>query len=524
MNINTVPKYAAAASVVIASVISLNVSAHGFMDSPKARQAFCQAQGGYWWPQDGSNIPNLACRAAFLESGHVQFIQEHEFAVNTPDYENQAAVEANIPNGTLCAAGSDEKRGMNLPSVHWLRTKVTPNQDGNIKIRYRATTPHNPSFWRFYLTDSTFNSATDTLGWDDLTLVQSHDNVAFVKDADGKRFYEMYVAIPPQFSGDAILYSRWQRNDVVGEGFYNCSDIKIVRDNGEPQVWYSLGFYLRQGQTAVAGDSVQFRLFDELGTEVINTIFAITQANLANWQQQLAEQLTRDYSGLLNIGVSNEHNDIVFDVNNVLSNQVFSKNKEYSFVLSVNSQSENTAPIVNDIDAVVMDENSEVLVHVHSFDEQNDPLTYQFTVPGPLTFRQDGPNITLVAPEVTQDQSVVVSVAVSDGKLTTSKSFNVTIKDTPTSTDPIWQSSVAYNAGDIVLYSGVRYQAKWWVKGEVPNTSNAWQKLASDGNSNWQASVAYQGGSIVTHQGNQYKAKWWTQGDEPGKSNVWQKL
>ena len=54
--------------------VSSNIQAHAFMDNPKARQSICQAQGGFWWPADGSSIPNLACRAAFIDSGYVQFI------------------------------------------------------------------------------------------------------------------------------------------------------------------------------------------------------------------------------------------------------------------------------------------------------------------------------------------------------------------------------------------------------------------------------------------------------------------
>ena len=84
-------------SSLLISLFSINSQAHGFMETPKARQAICQAQGGYWWPDDGSAIPNLACRAAFLESGYVQFIQEHEIAINVVDYNNQAAMEIPIP-------------------------------------------------------------------------------------------------------------------------------------------------------------------------------------------------------------------------------------------------------------------------------------------------------------------------------------------------------------------------------------------------------------------------------------------
>lgn len=510
---------------VVSCFTSLKVTAHGYMDSPKARQAICQAQGGYWWPKDGTNIPNLACRAAFLESGHVQFIQEHEFAVNTPDYFNQAAVEANVPNGTLCAGGDNQKRGMDIPSADWQKTVVTPNNNGEIKIRYRATTPHNPSFWRFYLTNEGFNTATDTLTWQDLTLVQSHENIDFVKDTEGKRYYEMQVSIPTNRSGDAILYSRWQRNDVVGEGFYNCSDITITRDAITPNTWHDIGYFIRQGQQAKAGDTVQVRLFDETGNELVNQLFQVTTQNQENWQAELAQSLNLDYASSLRIGVKLASGEVLFDEANPLSNQVFATHKDHSYALSIQAPTPNTAPVVMDVDAQMLDENSTLLVHVHAFDDENDPLTYQFSASAPLTLTQDGANVTLNASSVEQDTTVDVSVVVSDGQLSTTKTFPVTIKNVPIvdPTDPLWDASKAYKAGDIVSYNSHRYQAKWWVKGEKPDTSAVWHKLSAAGDNTWQASIAYQAGDIVSHQGMTYQARWWTQGEEPGSTNVWQK-
>lgn len=513
-------------SVVLAcATASLNVSAHGYMDSPKARQAFCQAQGGYWWPADGSNIPNLACRAAFLESGHVQFIQEHEFAVNTPDYLSQAAVEANVPNGTLCAAGSAEKRGMDLPSPHWQKTVVKPNANGDIQIRYRATTPHNPSFWQFYLTKPGFNPATDSLTWQNIELVQSHDNIEFVKDPDGKRYYEMSVAIPADRSGDAVLYSRWQRIDVVGEGFYNCSDIVIERDTVTPTDWFALGYFVRQGQNAVAGDSVHVRLFDAIGNEVVNQLFAVTAENQAIWQSKLAEKLNLDYASEMQVGVKNSAGEIVFDDANLASNQVFATSSEHSFALSVISAPENTAPQVHQVSPVSMDEGTETLVHVHAFDDENDPLTYQFTVPSEFTYSVDGPNLTLVAPSVTAATNFTVNVTVSDGKLSTPSSFTVTVNDVVVNPDvPAWDANKAYNAGEKASYQGKVYKAKWWVKGETPDTSRAWELATPSQGDAWQVGKAYSAGDTVTHNSQKYQARWWTQGEEPGTAPVWQQL
>ena len=523
------------ASTVLLSIAPAHVNAHGYMDSPKARQSFCQADGGYWWPEDGSSIPNLACRAAYLESGTVQFVQEIEFSVNTPDYLNQAAVEAKVPNGLLCAGGDNAKRGMDLPSPHFQRSDVVPNANGDIQIRYLASTPHNPSFWQFYITKPSFNSATDVLTWQDLQLVQEHDNIEVVKDPDGKRYYEMNVAIPQDRSGEAILYSRWQRNDVVGEGFYNCSDINIVNDAGptDPNSWTSVGYFVRQGQNAIAGDTVWARLFDETGQEVINQQLKINADNQANWQQALAEQLNLDYAHLVQIGVQNQAGDITFDATDVLINQVYSSNANYTYALSVQGAPTNTAPIVHTPDNLVVDENTTTAIHLHAFDDEQSELTYSWTVPTPLSFTGSGANINLTTAEVSANTDYTIAVSVSDGQLSTQTSFSVTVNDVPVvdpvdpvdPTVPEWDSTQIYRANDKARFANVIYTAKWWNKGQQPDTSAAWESASvADTAATWNTSKAYQAGAEVTYQGQRYRAKWWTQGDTPGQANVWTKL
>lgn len=456
------------------SALPSQLLAHGYVASPMARQAFCAQQGGYWWPADGSNIPNAACRAAFLQSGHYPFTQQPEFAALVADYHNQQAVENTVPDGTLCAGGHDKKSGMDLPSVHWQRTEVTPNANGDIKIRYRAETPHNPSFWKFYLSKPGFDPSTDVLKWADLDLVQEHGNIDFVRDPDGRRFYEMYVAIPPDRQGDAILFSRWQRNDPAGEGFYNCSDITIKQDGNNNNTWHAAGYYVKQGQDAQVGDIVRFRVFSERGDELINQALTVSQANAANWQKNLADTLILDNSNLIRIGVKNAQDEIVFDNDNLATNQVWLTNVDYTYNLSVTPKPDNTAPKVNDLDDLSVVEQSVTQVHVHAFDDENDPLTYSWTVPGDFTHSVDGANLSLVAPSVTADTTYTLSVAVSDGALTTEKSFKVTVTN---SAAAAWEQNKVYVGGDKVTYQGKLYQAKWWTRGEIPGVALVWKAL-----------------------------------------------
>ncbi|WP_054016604.1 lytic polysaccharide monooxygenase [Pseudoalteromonas sp. R3] len=449
---------------------------HGYMDFPMARQAICEDQGGYWWPEDGSNIPNAACRAAYLESGYVQFIQEHEFAVNTPDYNNQQAVEKNIPDGTLCAAGSHEKRGMNLPSADWQTTQVRPNAAGELAIRFHATTPHNPSFWKFYLTKPEFNPATDVMTWGSLDLITEVGNVDFVKDPDGKRIYEMTIQIPQGRSGDAILYTRWQRNDVVGEGFYNCSDINIVTDT-QPNDWFSAGYFITRGQTANVGDLIWARVFDQNGQEIVKHSLAVTAQNQSSWTSVLAGQLNTTYASDVQVGVKQSNGDVVFDEANLLSNEVFVTDAAFTYNLTIVPKAPNTPPTVHQPDPVVMDENSQVQVHVHAFDDEQTELTYNWSLPSGLTMTGSGATVTLQSAEISADTQYTVSIAVSDGELTTSRDLSVTVKDIPVSTHPKWQASDTYVGGDKVSHNGKNYEAKWWTRGEEPGKAQVWKAL-----------------------------------------------
>jgi len=512
--------------------VSSNIQAHAFMDNPKARQSICQAQGGFWWPADGSSIPNLACRAAFIDSGYVQFIQEHEISVNVADYHNQQAIEAAIPDGTLCGAGSAEKSGVNLASPYWQKTEVMPNGDNNIQVRFNAQTPHNPSFWRIYLSKPSFNASTDVLRWQNLELVQEHGNIDFTKSADGNRYYTMDVHIPAERVGDALLYSHWQRVDVVGEGFYNCSDITIVRDDVEPDEWQAIVYFVKQGQNANAGDSSWARLFNANGQELINQQFTVEIDNAATWQAEFAQQLNENYNQHIKIGVKNLSNssstdEIIFDSENILSNQVWVTNKDYSFTLSVIPESKNTAPIVHDIPDTSIDENSQINVHIHAFDDQNDSLTFDWTVPAPLTFSGENADITLTSGDVDSEKTYLVSVAVSDGKLTTTKSFNVTVNNlTDLPNTPTWSSIKSYSTGDKVSYQNKIYQAKWWNKNQQPGAGDSWEEISqdNDGIPLWNVNTSYSGGIKTTHNNGLYKARWWTKGDEPSVSDVWEKL
>ncbi|WP_143870247.1 lytic polysaccharide monooxygenase [Catenovulum sediminis] len=497
------------------------VNAHGFMESPKARQAICQAQGGYWWPEDGSNIPNLACRAAFLQAGHVQFIQEHEFSVNTADYHNIDAVKNNIVDGRLCAAGDHEKRGMDLPSKHWQKTQVTPNAEGQIQVRFLATTPHNPSFWQFYLSKADFDVTNQALSWDDLELIDQHGNIEFFKAPNGNRYYEMSVQLPPDRSGDAILYTRWQRDDVAGEGFYNCSDIQIQADF-QVNEWFELGYYVKTGQQPQVNETIWFRLFDSSGQEIINEHLLVTEENQISWHQVLAKQLQLQYAHIVEVGLKGADGTVEYAQNDVAINKVYATNADYTHVLSIQAQEENTPPIIHPPNTIEMAENSRIDIHLHAFDDQQSELIYNWTIPSAFTMTGGGQNITLASGTVSSDTEYQIYVTVSDGELTSEAGFIVIVNDSAVCCLQPWDANRTYTAGDEVQYAETAYVAKWWNQGEQPDTSAAWQMKQNASNKSWNPTQAYQSGSEVVYEGQRYRAKWWNKGEQPGSADVWE--
>ncbi|MDO3381472.1 lytic polysaccharide monooxygenase [Gilvimarinus algae] len=327
-------------SCLLMAATAQQTLAHGYAEFPKARQAYCEEDGGYWWPADGSGIPNAACRAAFLEAGTYQFVQAIEFSKNVTNYNSQAAVEAGVPNGTLCAAGDSAKSGIDIPHPDWPAQQITLNGAGEFEYLFYASTPHDPSFWKFYLSKPGFNPATDVLTWGDLELVDEKSS-ASLQTINGKRFYVMNVSLPTNRSGDAILYTRWQRQDVAGEGFYNCSD--IVLGDVEPPTWNDAGAYVQQGINPSAGDQIWFRVFDNFGSEVVFNQFDITAANeaLGSWTAELANEINNTETAV-RVGVLSGGN-VSYNSGDLYANRVYVLNDSYTYQMDLETASSSSS-------------------------------------------------------------------------------------------------------------------------------------------------------------------------------------
>ncbi|MCW8333300.1 lytic polysaccharide monooxygenase [Vibrio paucivorans] len=322
----------------LAALSSINVQAHGWVEFPSARQNTCYLDGGFW----DNTIPNAACQAAFDESGAYPFVQRNEVAANVPNYRDMAHVRAIVRDGELCSASDAAKSGLNVPSPHWQKTNISLDANNQIDLVFNATAPHNPSYWQFYLSKPSYDPSV-ALTWDDLELVDTAGNVAVGED---KR-YRIKVTLPTDRSGDAILYTRWQREDAAGEGFYNCSDISFSGTGTDPtdptdptepvDNLQSLGYFVAQGFGPVeSGDTVRFRTFDASGAELTDIQLAISANNTSTWAAELAGQFNDAQQGRWFVGFWHaEMNHYMFDTNNVYANKVLAPDTSYSYQVSL---------------------------------------------------------------------------------------------------------------------------------------------------------------------------------------------
>ena len=113
--------------------------------------------------------------------------------------------------------------------------------------------------------------------------------------------------------------------------------------------------------------------------------------------------------------------------------------------------------------------------------------------------------------------------------------------DPATSPYEIWQEAGVYLAGTKVVWKHNVYRAKWWTKGEAPDSpvlqssEIPWElvgpvlpgekplpkvQLPADAYLQWNSEVVYHSGDRVMFEGVGYEAKWWNQGENPEKSGA----
>jgi chitin-binding protein len=196
-----------ALTVVIPSSLAF---AHGSMKDPISRI--------YSIYLEGPKSPDSdAAQAAVAECGTQPFYDWNEvvnFFPGTPSYQQAVPYEQHIPDGRLASADNDKYACLDMLRDDWPATQM---QSGPYEFVWYATTPHNPSVFRAWLTTDDWDPVAP-LNWAQMVELELGD-VAF----DGNEY--RFETVLPERTGRHVLYVIWQRIDPVGEGFYSVSDL-----------------------------------------------------------------------------------------------------------------------------------------------------------------------------------------------------------------------------------------------------------------------------------------------------------
>ncbi|NWD50495.1 lytic polysaccharide monooxygenase [Pseudomonas gingeri] len=492
---------------------------HGAFDIPITRQTLCRSYADYWGAPD--KMKDAGCRRAVTEPGYSGQLthaatQWHEVTLNIGGRYNdadggEAAVKALVPDGKLCSVNRPGMNVLNLAMPQWTKTEVKPDSSGKVTMRLIATAPHVPSFVRIYLSKPGYDSATRPLKWDDLELIHSEELTASRKDWGDKPpvisgasgFFQFNVQIPASRSGTAVLFTRWQRRDPVGEGFYGCSDIAFD-DKTQPSPWVKEKVFIDgNGIDPKAGDTVHFRVFghDRAVSELIDLKLPIDASNQnpATWGAQLANLLSSS-PHIIRVGVK-KNETITFNPTDIYANYNYLMDAGDSTQMSVDTEDDgggNPGPVDERPPVAVIEGRTEIkagerftLDGKKSVSYNSTPLRYVWTFLGGEGWTY-GSNteqtFTITTPASDKASTAKLLLNVYDDANKKRHEAEGTLTATPASGGgdaPAYQEGTDYKAGDVVSNAGGQYRCKpWpatgWCKGAAwayaPGTGVHWQE------------------------------------------------
>ena len=186
------------------------ILAHGSLSTPPSRVYSAFLEG----PEDPSSD---AVRAVVQIGGTQPLYDWNELVAFHPgsvEFQRDVPYWETIPDGQLASAGNPKYAGFDQVRDDWPTTEI---QSGPFQLSWYATTPHDPSVFRAFIT---------TADWDPLQPLnwqQMEELPLSPPTLEGNDY--TFNTILPQRSGKHAIYVIWQRIDPVGEGFYAISDV-----------------------------------------------------------------------------------------------------------------------------------------------------------------------------------------------------------------------------------------------------------------------------------------------------------
>lgn len=201
---------------------------HGTVTSPISRVYSIYLEG-----PDSPQSPSAT--AAIAHAGSSQYYTWNQVSKNVPTYASITDSYASvIPDGKLASGDSGsglDFGGLDLVSPDW-DWPATPVSAGTLPVTWSATAPHDPSFFKVWITKDTFDPKSP-LAWSELEYLGRWELGNGVTKSGNDYLFDVEL---PDRTGRHVLYIAWQRVDPVGEVFFSTSDILFGDDPTSPSL------------------------------------------------------------------------------------------------------------------------------------------------------------------------------------------------------------------------------------------------------------------------------------------------
>lgn len=300
-----------------AGLAAQQASAHGYIESPKARSFMCSSSGGQL---------NANCGAITYEPQSAEYIGRPGGGFSHFPSSAQACTgdftQCGPADGTIPAGGLDRFAEINEQSAtRWTKTTVKP---GPQTFTWKYTAGHATRYWQFYITKKDWNP-NQKLTRDSFELkpLLNEPWPALNTPAPAGGKTQHTVNIPSDRSGYHVLLATWKVHDTDAT-FYSVVDLNI--DNGAviPSSWTTVGAV--QPQALNIGDKVKTRVFNAQGeVNAKQVVLNIDSAELAKadvWPRELAKKVNAAKQGY-QMGLLNDKDEVVpnFGKNDILVKQ-----------------------------------------------------------------------------------------------------------------------------------------------------------------------------------------------------------